>query len=412
MERSSFFSTPFIWQVRSSLSTMNAARRRFLAYLAASPFAGLAEEFIPTKPEDAVNVFDLEAAARKKIPPAHFGYLATGVEGDSTVNANRDAFGRYQLRPRRMIDVTKVTTEVELFGSRFSSPVLLAPTGSNKAFHEDGEIAVARAASARKTGQILSTAATASVEAVNEAYGAPVWYQLYATSSWAVTEKLVKRVDASGCKILVVTVDVPAGRKTETELRLKRMDARPCGACHGSGPIGTADYFRRKPMFSGMDMNGISLFAPALTWEAVKRLRQLTSMKLVLKGIVTREDALLCRQHGVDGIIVSNHGGRAEESGRASLDCLAEVVAGAGPGITVLMDGGIRRGGDVFKAIALGARAVCIGRPYLWGLGAFGQRGVEATIDLLRTELDLVMKQCGTRTLREITRGHVQVKTA
>ena len=222
----------------------------------------------------------------------------------------------------------------------------------------------------------------------------------------------VPRVDASGCKILVVTVDIPAGRKTETELRFKRLDARPCGACHGSGPIGTAEYFRRKPMFTGMDMNGISLFAPALTWEAVKRLRQLTSMKLILKGIVTREDALLCRQHGVDGIIVSNHGGRAEESGRASLDCLAEVVAGAGPGITVLMDGGIRRGGDVFKAIALGARAVCIGRPYLWGLGAFGQRGVETTIDLLRTELDLVMKQCGTRTLREITRGHVQVKTA
>ncbi len=391
---------------------MNAARRRFLAYLAASPFAGLAEEFVPAKPEDAVNVFDLEAAAQKKLPPAHFGYLATGVEGDATLYANRDAFGRYQLRPRRMIDVTKVTTDVELFGSRFITPVLLSPTGSSKAFHEDGEIAVARAASARETGQILSTATTSSIEAVNEAYGAPVWYQLYATTSWAVTEKLVKRVEDAGCKILVVTVDVPAGRKTETEVRFKRLDARPCGACHGSGPIGTAEYFRRKPMFSGIDMNGVSLFAPALTWDTVKRLRQLTSMKLVLKGIVTREDALLCRQHGVDGIIVSNHGGRAEESGRASLDCLPEVVAGAGPGITVLMDGGIRRGGDVFKAIALGARAVCIGRPYLWGLGAFGQRGVETTIDLLRTELDLVMKQCGTRTLREITRSHVQVKTA
>ena len=161
-------------------------------------------------------------------------------------------------------------------------------------------------------------------------------------------------------------------------------------------------------MFDGIDITGLSLFAPAFTWEAVRRLQQLTSMKLVLKGIVTREDAQLAREHGVDGIIVSNHGGRAEESGRASLECLPEVVAGAGPGMTILMDGGIRRGGDAFKAIALGARAVCIGRPYLWGLGAFGQPGVETAIDLIRTELDLVMKQCGTRTLGEIKSSHVQ----
>ena len=164
-------------------------------------------------------------------------------------------------------------------------------------------------------------------------------------------------------------------------------------------------------MFDGIDITGLSLFAPAFTWEAVRRLKQLTSMKLVLKGIVTWEDAQLAREHGVDGIIVSNHGGRAEESGRASLECLQEVVAGAGAGMTILMDGGIRRGGDVFKAIALGARAVCIGRPYLWGLGAFGQPGVETAIDLIRTELDLVMKQCGTRTLGEIKLSHVQRST-
>ena len=386
----------------------NPARRKFFSYLAASPFALHAQEFFPQKPQDAVNVFDLEAAARKKLPPAHFGYLTTGVEDDATLRANRDAFSRYQLRPRRLIDVSKVSTEVELFGTRFASPVLLSPTGSNKAFHEEGELAVARAASSRKTGQILSTSTTVSLEQVNEAYGAPVWYQLYATSSWVITEKLVKRAEAAGCKILVLTVDVPAGRKTETEVRFKRLDSRTCGACHGEGPIGMAAYFRRKPMFDGIDTAGISLFAPAFTWEAVRRLKQLTSMKLVLKGIVTREDAQLAREHGVDGIVVSNHGGRAEESGRASLECLPEVVAGAGPGMTILMDGGIRRGGDAFKAIALGARAVCIGRPYLWGLGAFGQPGVETAIDLIRTELDLVMKQCGTRTLGEIKPSHVQ----
>ncbi len=218
----------------------------------------------------------------------------------------------------------------------------------------------------------------------------------------------MKRAEAAGCRILVVTVDVPAGRKTETEVRWKRLDERPCGACHGAGPIGTAEYFRRKPMFQGIDTQGLSLFSPAFTWEAVRRLRQITAMKVILKGIVTAEDALLCRQHGVDGLIVSNHGGRAEESGRASLECLPEVVKAAGPDVAVLMDGGIRRGGDVFKALALGARAVCIGRPYLWGLGAFGQAGVETAIDLIRTELDLVMKQCGTRNLAEISPAHIR----
>ncbi len=267
---------------------------------------------------------------------------------------------------------------------------------------------MARAAGRRKTGQILSTAATHSIEEVNGAYGAPVWYQLYPTSSWSVTEKLVARAQKAGSKVLVVTVDVPASRKTETEVRFKRLDTRPCAACHGAGALGTNDYFRRKPMFAGLEMKDVSLFAPAFTWESVRRLRQMTDMKLVLKGIVTREDAELCREHRVDGVIVSNHGGRAEESGRASLDCLPEVLAAAGPAVAVMMDGGIRRGGDVFKALALGARAVCIGRPYLWGLAAFGQPGVEAAIDLLNRELDLVMRQCGTRQLSEISSAYVQ----
>jgi len=375
-------------------------RRRFLAHLAASPLA--------LRAEDPLNLFELEEAARRSLPPAHFGYLATGVEDDLTLKANRDAFSRYQLRPRRLVDVSKVSTSLDIFGSTFATPVFLAPTGSNKAFHAEGEIAVARAASSRKTGQLLSTAATSSIEDVNNAYGAPVWFQLYPTSDWAVTERLVRRVEKAGCKVLVLTVDIPAGRTTETEVRFKRLDQRDCSACHGSGPIGTADYFRRKPMFNGIDVKGLTLFAPQFTWEHVRRLRAMTPLKLILKGIVTREDALLAKQHGVDGVIVSNHGGRAEESNRASLACLPEIVQAAGGDMAVLMDGGIRRGGDVFKALALGARAVCIGRPYLWGLGAYGQRGVELAIDILRNELELVMKQCGTRSPAEITGAFVR----
>jgi len=160
-------------------------------------------------------------------------------------------------------------------------------------------------------------------------------------------------------------------------------------------------------MFDGIDMAGIGVYNAGVTWEFARRLRDLTRMKLVLKGIQTREDAQLCREHGIDGIIVSNHGGRAEETGRSTIECLPEVVAGAGDKVTVLIDGGFRRGTDIFKALALGARGVSIGRPYCWGLAAFGQPGVEKVIDLLRAELELIMRQCGVRTIAEINRSFV-----
>jgi isopentenyl diphosphate isomerase/L-lactate dehydrogenase-like FMN-dependent dehydrogenase len=305
-----------------------------------------------------------------------------------------------------------VNTRVSIYGHDWDAPLVLAPTGSNRAFHEDGELGVSRAARSRKTLQILSTASTTSVEEVNAARGEPVWYQLYATSNWAVTEKLVKRAERAGCPVLVVTVDLPAGRKAETELRYRRQDTRDCLVCHPQGGLGTTGYFVRKPMFNGIDMTKNTLFAPALTWESIARIQRMTSMKVVLKGIVTREDALLSREAGVDGVIVSNHGGRAEESGRGSIDCLPEVVEGVKGAMPVFVDGGFRRGTDIFKALALGARAVCIGRPYLWGLGAFGQAGVEAVIDMFRKELTLVMQQCGTRNLGDIEPALVQRASA
>ena len=391
---------------------MSFSRRRFLEYLAASP-AYLANgapsgEFIPAKPEEAISLFDFETAARHKLPPAHFGYIATGVEDDYTLQANREAFRHYQLRPRRLVDVTQTNMRVNIFGRDWDAPIALAPTGSHKAFHEEGELAVTRAARSRQTLQILSTAATTSVEDVNTARGEPVWYQLYPTSSMAVAEKLVKRAESAGCRVLVITVDIPAGRKTDTELRYRMLDARDCKTCHAQGALGTGGYFQRKPMFQGIDMTNQTLFAPALTWNAIEKIRKMTSMKVVLKGIVTGEDGALAREAGIDGLIVSNHGGRAEENGRGTLDCLSEILDSVKGGIPVLIDGGFRRGSDVFKALALGARAICIGRPYLWGLAAFGQAGVEAVIDMLRKELMLVMQQCGTRSLSEISSSHVR----
>jgi len=390
-------------------------RRQFLRFLAASPVAAMSgwawqaqkEPGILADPKDALNVMEFEAAARRAIPPAHFGYMATGVDDDATIQANRDGFKRIQLRPRRMRDVTHVDLRTELFGTTWESPIFICPAGSQKAFHADGELATARAARSRKALQILSTVTTTSVEDVAQALGRPPWYQLYPTSRWEVTEKLVKRAEAAGCPVFVLTVDNAAGRHVETQLRFRLLDSRPCASCHPTVPGAT---YRRKPMFDGMDMAGVGTQNTAMTWDFVDRLKKLTRMKLLIKGIETREDAVLCREHGADGIVVSNHGGRAEESGRGTIECLPEVIEAAAGKIPVLIDSGFRRGTDVFKALALGATAVGIGRPYLWGLGAFGQAGVERVLDLLRNELELIMKQCGTRSIAEIGRASIVLR--
>lgn len=383
-------------------------RRLFLKLLTTSPWFARAfsqsSEQVIASPADALNVLEFEAAARKVLPPAHFGYMATGVDSDATLKANREGYSHYQLRPRRLVDVTQVDMATELFGTKWPTPIVICPVGSQKAFHPEGEIAVAKAAREKKTLQILSTVSTSSVEEVTVARGGPVWYQLYATNKWEATQKMVKRAEAAGCPVLVFTVDLMAGRNTETQTLFRRMDSRQCTNCHAPGE---AAYFRRKPMFEGVDTSALSLNSPGLTWDFVRKLKDLTKMKLVLKGIETPEDALLCLKNGVDGIIVSNHGGRAEESGRATIECLPGVVQAVGNRIPVLVDGGIRRGTDIFKAIALGARAVGIGRPYVWGLAAFGQPGVEQVLEILRRELELVMKQCGTTSVREINSSYI-----
>jgi 4-hydroxymandelate oxidase len=383
-------------------------RRAFLRFVAASPlYAGLpysllaqSADSVISKPEDALNVLDFEADARKALPPAHFGYMTTGVDSDATLKANREGFTHYQLRPRRLVDVSRADLSTELFGTNWETPIFICPVGSQKAFYPEGEIAVARAARAKNTLQILSTVTTSSVEDVTAARGAPIWYQLYPTNRWEATRTLVKRAEAAGCPVLVFTVDLMAGRNTETEQIFRRMDTRQCTLCHSPEPGST---YHRKPMFDGIDTKGLAIASPTITWDFVRRLKDLTTMKLVLKGIEAREDAALCLENGVDGILVSNHGGRAEESGRATIDCLPEVLQAVSGRIPVMVDGGFRRGTDVFKALALGARAVGIGRPYIWGLSAFGQPGVERVLSILRRELDLIMRQCGTPSLKQIT---------
>jgi 4-hydroxymandelate oxidase len=411
-------------------SDRTESRRTFLKFLAGSPLlalwfpAGRLENVIAealqqstgsssetpvqkllSSPEQAINVFDFEALARQKLPPAHWAYMATGVDDDVTLRANHSAFSRFQIRPRRLVDVDRVDTSTEIFGVKWKTPIIIAPVGSQRAFHPDGEIATAKAAASRGHLQILSTVTTSSVEDVTAARGGPVWFQLYPTSSWNVAIAMVKRAEAAGSPVLVLTVDLPAGRNTETLTRAIRVDTRNCADCHLPGFKGE---MRRKPMFDKLDLTGLSsVYAPRLTWDFVHRLKDSTKMKLVLKGIVTQEDAALSVKNGVDGIIVSNHGGRAEESGRSTIECLPEVIEAVRGRIPVLIDGGFRRGTDMFKALALGARAVCIGRPYLWGLAAFGQPGVEKVLDLLRAELELIMKQAGVTSLDQVKRSYV-----
>ncbi|NRA08906.1 MAG: alpha-hydroxy-acid oxidizing protein [Myxococcales bacterium] len=401
-------------------------RRHFLRFLAGSPLlaqgavgaamAALARRAsaetpgfpsLIESPGEALSVFDFEAVAARTVPPAHFGFLQTGVDGETTLRANRSAFEALYLRPRVLAGSPQVDTRTELFGQSWETPIVLAPAGSQRAFHPEGELASARAAGKQRNLQILSTVSTSSIEDVNAAYGAPVWYQLYPTSSWEIAERLVGRAEAAGCPVLVLTVDSLAGEGTkESQARAKPLDSRPCVACHASPDA----YLSRKPMFDGLDVSAAN---PALGWGAnlgwdfVRRLKASTSMKLVIKGIVTAGDAERCLENGADAIIVSNHGGRAVETGRGTIECLPEVVAAVAGQAPVLIDSGFRRGTDVFKALALGARAVCIGRPYLWGLGAFGQPGVEAVLALLRAELEVVMRQAGTPSLAEISAASI-----
>jgi 4-hydroxymandelate oxidase len=390
------------------------SRRAFIRFLAASPlYAGLgpfsrsfaqtaaspAGDALIARAGDALDVFDFEPVAHRNIPPAHWGYLVSGVDGEDTLKANRAAYAHYQLQTRRMIDVSKIDLSVQLFGEKFSSPIVLCPLGAQRAFHPEGEIAVARAAKARGHLQILSTVTSTGVEDVIAARGAPVWFQLYTTSSFDVTTKLVKRAEAAGCSVVAVTVDLPAGRNIETALRLARIDTRTCTACHAPG--GSA--FSSRPMFSQIDAAGLQITSSSLTWDFIKRLRDVTKMKILIKGLESAPDAELAVVNGADGIIVSNHGGRATDTGRGTLECLPEIVAAVRGRVPVLLDGGVRRGTDALKALALGATAVGIGRPYIWGLGAYGQPGVDRVLELLDNELRLAMVGVGARNLREIT---------
>jgi len=252
---------------------------------------------------------------------------------------------------------------------------------------------------------MLSTVDNASIVDVNKAHNWPAWFMLYPTDDWDVTRALVQRAESAGSPAIVLTVDRQGGRNTEDLFRERRQDVRECTVCH---PPGFANEVSRKANFSGINVSKVTnLYGIGMTWEFVDRLREIVKGKLVLKGIMTGEDAKEAMRHGVDGIQVSNHGGRAEESGQATIGVLVEVVDAVNGRIPVLIDGGVRRGTDVLKALGLGASAVGIGRPYVWGLASFGEAGVDRVLEILDDEFITIMRQVGALNINQITRDNV-----
>jgi isopentenyl diphosphate isomerase/L-lactate dehydrogenase-like FMN-dependent dehydrogenase len=387
---------------------ISSARRDLLRFVLQSPLlwgaAGVApaawarpELAVPGSASDAIDVFEIERAARGKLSLPTLHFIANGADDGKTLAANREAFDDWAIRVRRLVDVSHIDTTTTVLGQNLEVPIIIAPAGNQQAIHPDGELATARAARAMGNLMIASTVSNYSVGEIGKAAG-PLWFQLYASPDRRLMQKLIRDAEAAGCRVLVLTVDSNTRGNREGERWWSRVAGGPAEGGASRLPLGNFTGYDGPPRVGDV----------ALNWDIIEWIRAQTGMKLVLKGIVTREDAALAVERGVDGIIVSNHGGRQEESLRATLTCLPEVVQAAGGRVPVLIDGGFRRGTDAFKALALGASAICIGRPYLWGLGAFGEEGVSRVLVILREELKRIMQFAGTTSLGAIKPAYLE----
>ena len=349
-----------------------------------------------------INLAEYEARARELLPRMVYDYYAGGADDELTVAENVVAWDRLRVRPRVLVDVSQVDCRTTVLGQPIAMPVLTAPCAFNALAHPDGERAVARAATAAGIIQVVSTAATTSLEDVAAVPG-PRWFQLYCYRDREVTRALVLRAEAAGYAALCVTVDVPYLGRREREVR--GGFHLPPGVTLRNLEMHAADRIVAAHGESGLTNYVNSLWDPALTWESLDWLRSITRLPIVVKGILTAEDARLALDHGVAAIIVSNHGGRQLDGAVSGAEALPEVVDAAMGRGEVLVDGGIRRGAHVMKALALGARAVLIGRPYLWGLGVGGEAGVRDVLDILRREIVLAMALAGCPGVAQIGAG-------
>jgi isopentenyl diphosphate isomerase/L-lactate dehydrogenase-like FMN-dependent dehydrogenase len=348
---------------------------------------------------EPLNAWEYERVAEEKVEPGPWGYFVGGAGDERTLAENVAAFGRWRLRPRMLVDVGSVTTRTTVLGGDVSMPVLVAPTAFQRLAHPDGDLAVARAAAAAGTVMCLSTLGGASPAQVHEA--APEgrnWFQLYWSRDRAFTQELVQAAEASGFEAIVLTVDLPAAGRRERDLRAAFEIPSDLPLPNLSEHLGGGDFHATLG----------EVVDPTITWRDLEWLRSVSGLPLLVKGILTAEDARLACEHGVDGVVVSNHGGRQLDGAPASLDALPEVVDAVSGRCLVLMDGGVRRGTDVVTALALGARAVLVGRPVLWGLAVDGEAGVRRILELLRAEVELALLLLGCPTPDAVTPAHVR----
>ncbi len=353
-------------------------------------------------PPSVVAVSDYEALARERVEPAHWAYLTGGAEDELTLAENIDAFKRMHLQTRVMRDLKGGHTRLTLFGQDLLAPLLLAPIAYHKLAHPDGELATALGAAAAKTGMIVSTQASVPLEDVarEASPAAPLWFQLYIQPDRQFTRRLVERVAAAGYQALVVTVDAPVAGLRNRE---RRAGFALPEHVHSVNLRGMAMPPPQAPYDPDRVLLGGDLLAHAPTWADLAWLKSISSLPLLVKGIMCAADAEQAIAAGADGLVVSNHGGRLLDSTPASITVLPEIVAAVNGRVPVLLDSGVRRGSDVFKALALGASAVLIGRPYIYGLAAAGAVGVAHVIQILRAELEIAMALTGCKDLASIT---------
>eukprot|EP00262_Sarcandra_glabra_P017267 TRINITY_DN5853_c0_g2_i2.p1 TRINITY_DN5853_c0_g2~~TRINITY_DN5853_c0_g2_i2.p1 ORF type:complete len:368 (+),score=65.70 TRINITY_DN5853_c0_g2_i2:168-1271(+) len=353
---------------------------------------------------EITNVSEYQPLAKQVLPKMVYDYYASGAEDEWTLKENRHAFTRILFRPRILIDVSKIDMTTTILGFKISMPIMIAPTAMQKMAHPEGEYATARAASSAGTIMTLSSWATSSVEEVASTGPGIRFFQLYVYKNRNVVAQLVRRAERAGFKAIALTVDTPRLGRREADIKnrftlppfltLKNFEGLDLGKMAGADDSGLASYVADQ-----VDRT--------LSWKDVKWLQTITQLPILVKGVMTAEDTRLAIQAGAAGIIVSNHGARQLDYVPATISCLEEVVKAAQGRVPVFMDGGVRRGTDVFKALALGASGIFIGRPVVFSLAVDGEAGVRNVLQMLRDEFELTMALGGCRSLKEITRNHI-----
>ncbi len=382
------------------MTRRNALRN--LAVLAAGSPLLRAQQEIQYTPErlplltDLVNVLEFEPVAKSKLSRETYDFVAGGVDDEATLRRNREAFQWFTLRPRMLVNVSKLDLSLELFGQKIAMPILVSPTGGQGLSHPEGELAMARGAGQLQTIMCVSTNSTFPIDKIAAAATGPLWFQLYPGDDRDASRERVERAVAAGCKAVAFTVDTPYDSNRERLRRLRTTGSSPAAALRPRrGPEVPSQYrLNRRP-------------TAELTWPFVAELNSYAKVPVLIKGILTPEDARLAVQHGAGGILVSNHGGRYLGAAPSTLEVLPGIVDAVAGKIPVLIDGGFRRGTDVLKALAIGAKAVMVGRPSLWGLAGYGQAGVVRVLELLQSELALAMGLSGHPNLASIDRSAV-----